>query len=216
MKKIGLIFDVDGTLWDSSLEVAASWDEIAFKETGRHITKEDLVATMGLPMTAIADRLFPELKKEDRIDLLNRCTAYELIFLLKHPGKLYEEEEKTLKALKEEGFHLAILSNAQPGYIEVLLSSTGLGYLFDDHICWGDNLLPKSKNMEILKTRNKWDEVLYIGDTSMDEEESDKAGVKFIHASYGFGKASHPFLTLKTFEDLLSLKSLLQKEESLL
>ena len=216
MKEIGLIFDVDGTLWDSSSEVAASWDEIAFKETGRHITKEDLVETMGLPMTAIADRLFPELKKEDRIDLLNRCTAYELVYLLKHPGKLYPGEEKTLKTLKEGGFHLAILSNAQPGYIEVLLSSTGLGYLFDDHICWGDNLLPKSKNMEILKARNKWDEVLYIGDTSMDEEESDKAGVKFVHASYGFGKASHPFLTLKTFEDLLSLESLLQKEESLL
>lgn len=216
MKRIGLIFDVDGTLWDASEEVAAAWDEVVYQEVGRHITKKDLMKTMGLPMTSIADRLFPDFEEKERIVLLNKSTENELVYLSKHPGKLYPEEEKTLLALKEEGFRLGILSNAQPGYIEILLESTGLGYLFDDHICWGDNRFPKSKNMRILQERNKWDEILYVGDTAMDEDESDKAGVKFIHASYGFGKASHPFFTLRTFKDLLSLKSLLQKEESLL
>ena len=40
----GIIFDMDGTLWDSSENVARSWDKVIQKEAGglRRITREDI------------------------------------------------------------------------------------------------------------------------------------------------------------------------------
>ena len=203
MKRIGLMFDMDGTLWDARKEVAASWSVVTRKRDYPEITLMDMTKTMGLPMESIADSLFPNLSKEKRISLLNECTAYENEYLKTHSGALYPKEEETLKALMEKGYFLCILSNAQPGYIEAYYSSTNLGKYFIDHICWGDNRLPKSQNMLLLKERNHFDEIYYIGDTEMDENESNKAKAKFVHASYGFGKAKNPYFVLKRFTDLL-------------
>ena len=48
MKK-GIIFDIDGTLWDSSENVAKSWDDVVQKEKCglRRITAEDIQNVMG-------------------------------------------------------------------------------------------------------------------------------------------------------------------------
>ncbi len=211
MKKTGLIFDVDGTLWDAREEVAASWSEVTEKYGLGKITTEDMSKTMGLPMTSIADVLFPHLSKEERLSLLNECTENELIYLKKHPGKLFEGEEETLAYLVKEGFPLFILSNAQPGYIEAFLEGTHLERYFIDHLCWGDNNLPKSANMKLLVERNNLTGFLYIGDTLMDEEESQKAGARFVYASYGFGIAKNPFMRLDSFFDLRKLPALLAK-----
>ena len=62
MKK-GLIFDMDGTLWDSSENVAASWTEKIreLKYDLPDITQKDIMGVMGLTMDKIADILFGSL-----------------------------------------------------------------------------------------------------------------------------------------------------------
>ena len=60
MKK-GIIFDMDGTIWDSSENVAKSWD-IMVKKAGfpeQEITQDDIKGVMGKTMDVIADLLFP-------------------------------------------------------------------------------------------------------------------------------------------------------------
>jgi len=58
--KPGIIFDMDGTLWDSSEGVAISWTEIVNKEYDKErvITAEDIQGVMGRTMDKIADALF--------------------------------------------------------------------------------------------------------------------------------------------------------------
>ena len=56
-----IIFDVDGTLWDSTGEVAKAWN-LAVKELGiecEEITSDTLKREFGKPMNVIADHLFP-------------------------------------------------------------------------------------------------------------------------------------------------------------
>ena len=62
MKK-GIIFDMDGTLWDSAEGVAKSWTRIVNREYDktRVITVEDIHGVMGKTMDKIAEALFPEL-----------------------------------------------------------------------------------------------------------------------------------------------------------
>ena len=55
MKK-GIIFDMDGTLWDSAAEVAESWNETV-KRAGydrKPITVKDIQSVMGKTMDVIA------------------------------------------------------------------------------------------------------------------------------------------------------------------
>jgi len=60
MKK-GIIFDMDGTIWDSAENVAKSWTE-KIHEAGypdKSISESDIKSVMGKTMDVIADLLFP-------------------------------------------------------------------------------------------------------------------------------------------------------------
>ena len=72
MSKKGIIFDMDGTLWDSAEGVAKSWTRIVNREydKDRVITVEDIHGVMGKTMDKIAEALFPELPEGPRLELL--------------------------------------------------------------------------------------------------------------------------------------------------
>ena len=61
MKHKGIIFDMDGTLWDSAENVAKSWNK-AIADYGYErapITKEDMYSVMGKTMDVLASIIFP-------------------------------------------------------------------------------------------------------------------------------------------------------------
>lgn len=204
--KTGLIFDMDGTLWDSSENVATSWTEkakaLGYKRTD--ITKQDIMNVMGLTMDRIADIIFSELPEHERMELLEKCGNYENEYLRKHGGVLYPDLEKTFIRLREK-YPLFIVSNCQSGYIEAFLEYYGFGKYFDDIECYGNNLKEKGDNIALLAKRNGLDKAYYIGDIQGDYDATMKAGFDFIHAAYGFGKIDHPVPELMKFSDLPEL-----------
>lgn len=187
MKK-GIIFDMDGTLWDSSESVAAAWD-IAVRSCGYErptITAEDLQRVMGKTMDVIAGLLFPNAKGKEAEAILEACCREEDRYLREHGGVLYPQLVETMKKL-QENYHLYIVSNCQCGYIETFLDYYQLWALFEDRQCYGDNGLGKADNIRILADRNQLDAAVYVGDIQGDYDASCAAGVGFIHAAYGFG-----------------------------
>ena len=211
MKK-GIIFDMDGTLWDSSENVAVSWTE-KVRELGYDlpdITKQDLMSVMGLTMDRIADILFGSLPAEERMELLDSCCDNEQKYLLKHGGVLYPDLEKTLIRLKKK-YHLYIVSNCQSGYIETFLEHYGFGKHFDDIECYGNNLKGKGDNIALIVSRNGLDKAWYVGDIQGDYDSTMEAGIDFIHSAYGFGTIDHPVPELERFSDLPELMKELDK-----
>ena len=187
MKK-GIIFDMDGTLWDSAAGVAESWNE-AMRRIGYDrtpLTAKDIQSVMGKTMEEIADILFPDPDKELQEKVSNLCYQLENDYLRKHGGVLYSNIRETMERLKAT-YHLYIVSNCQKGYIEAFLDHYHFWDYFSDIECYGNNLLQKGDNIRLLADRNHLEEAVYVGDIQGDYEASKKAGVGFIHAAYGFG-----------------------------
>ena len=204
--KTGLIFDMDGTLWDSSANVAEAWNE-EIRELGydrQAITKADIMGVMGLTMDRIADIIFGDLPKDERMLLLDKCGAHENDYLRRHGGELYPELEKTLIRLREK-YRLYIVSNCQKGYIEAFLDYYGFWKYFDDIECYGNNLREKGDNIALLAQRNGLDRAWYVGDIQGDYDATMKAGLEFIHAAYGFGTINAEVPELERFSDLPEL-----------
>lgn len=68
----GILFDVDGTLWDSAAQVAESWNEVLerYPHLGVRITAQDMYDNMGKTMMDIGKTLFPRRKlTEDLIQV---------------------------------------------------------------------------------------------------------------------------------------------------
>ena len=194
---------MDGTLWDSAVSVAASWN-IAIAQSGlseKKLTEADLKRVMGKTMDVIAEVLFPELQEEKRKELLELCCRTENEYLEEHGGILYPKLEETLKLLREK-YPLYIVSNCQSGYIEAFLKFYGFGTYFEDIECYGNNLRQKSENIRLLADRNGLTEAVYVGDIQGDYDASYAAGVGFIHAAYGFGTVKEKVPKIDSFSEL--------------
>ena len=187
MKK-GIIFDLDGTLWDSSKTVVDSWNEKikTFHEDVDLITYEQMQGYMGKPMDEIAYGVFCKLSKERALELLKICEIYENEYIRVHGGVLYPDLEEVLAALQEDYF-LAIVSNCQVGYIEAFLEYHRLGSYFSDTENYGNTLLSKAENIRLIVERNHLEKAVYVGDIMSDYQSTMEAGLPFIHAAYGFG-----------------------------
>ena len=191
MKK-GIIFDVDGTLWDSAKPVAESWTlmlERRYPELARIITSDDMYRNMGKTIDAIGADLFPGLAPDKRDEVMDACMRYENEYLADHPGVTYPNMKETLAALSRE-YGLYIVSNCQEGYIEALMAACGIASYISDTECFGATGRPKGDNIRLVMERNGLEKCLYVGDTAMDQEAAGKAGIPFVFASYGFGQAS--------------------------
>ena len=207
--KTGLIFDMDGTLWDSSENVAAAWTaKLRMLGYDKIVSQQDIMHVMGLTMDKLADIIFAEFPEDKRMELLEHCCAYENEYLRGHGGILYPDLEKTLIRLRES-YPLYIVSNCQSGYIEAFLEYYGFGKYFDDIECYGNNLKVKGENIALLAGRNALDKSWYIGDIQGDCDSAMEAGSGFIHAAYGFGTVEQSVPVLKRFSDLPELMKML-------
>lgn len=208
-EKKGIIFDMDGTLWDSSAEVVKSWNCVVAEKYNpdRIITEEQMQCVMGKTMDLLAAALFPELPEERRKTLLEECCQAENEYLREHGGKLYPGLEETVRDLGRK-YSLYIVSNCQSGYIEAFLDYYHLEPYFADIECYGNNGLEKSENIRKVVERNHLTDAVYVGDIQGDYDASRKAGIKFIHAAYGFGNIEQE---VPEIHDLPQLKELVEE-----
>ena len=158
-----------------------------------------MYSVMGKTMDVLASIIFPNCTCRD--ELINVCYREENDYLTAHGGELYPDVEKTLDELSES-YDLYIVSNCQCGYIESFFAYHGLGRYFKDTECYGNNELEKSENIKLIVERNNIDEAVYVGDIQGDYDSSKKAGVKFIHAAYGFGTIDDDVPAIRKFSEL--------------
>lgn len=201
-----IIFDVDGTLWDSTAVCAEAWNTILRQEDPSlpPVTAEKLKSLFGKPLPEIASIIFSRESRQRQLELIDACCQEEHRALLEKGAPLYPGLEETLKAL-QKSYRLFIVSNSQAGYIEIFLQASGLSQLFEGHLCAGDTGKPKGDNIRSVMERYHLSSSVYVGDTMGDFEATRQAAVPFVYAAYGFGEVPYPDYTIQSPKDLLNI-----------
>lgn len=204
------ILDIDGTIWNTTGVVAGAWNK-AVGESGieelknLHITAEMLQGEFGKPMNVIADDLFGDIDSVAKEQLLSVCCVYEHKAIEDNTENLtYEGVVETIEKLSKTD-KLYIVSNCQDGYIELVIKKNNIGDFITDFECFGHTGLSKADNIKLLMERNgiNKDDAYYVGDTMGDFEATTEAGIKFIHAAYGFGKVPNPYKVINSFMEIM-------------
>ena len=209
IKSDGIIFDMDGTIWDNTPVFSGSWTRAA-KEMGYDIefTPKKLMGLFGKTMTDIADACIPDDDASKRYKTLELCEEYEMADLaVSEMDTTYPGLENVLEELSKRT-KLYIVSNCQAGYIETFIERSGFGKYFTDFICYGDNGLGKADNIKGLSAKNNIQHPVYIGDIQGDKDACDKAGVDFIWAAYGYGDAIDSYVA--KIDDISQLTEIIE------
>ena len=202
-----LIFDIDGTLWDSRAMVAEGYNIQLHEEGLDHlaVTKDDLTPLFGKVKEELADALFATIGQPERYDLINRCMDMERRHMAASECAIgFPAVKETLEKLAEK-YRLFIVSNCDRGYPELCMEKLDMAHLFQGHLCYGDTGTPKGETIRRLMEKNGIENAAYIGDTQGDLEASEDAGIPFIFCAFGFGDPDHYFAKIHQFEDLLKL-----------
>ncbi|MDQ1856078.1 HAD family hydrolase [Chryseobacterium sp. WLY505] len=207
MNTKNLIFDLDGTLWDSRATIINIWNEVlgSHKLLQKELKPEDMNQYMGLLAHDIIKDITPGISDLQAREILSEIVAEENKRLHLKGGILYDGVADTLKNLSHT-YSLFIVSNCQDGYIESFLNYYQFHTLFTDFESHGRTQKNKSENIQLLMERNQLStkDTVYIGDTQTDYDSARSNELSFIFCKYGFGKLADPLYepAISTFSQL--------------
>ncbi|MBO4384727.1 MAG: HAD family hydrolase [Clostridia bacterium] len=200
----GVIFDLDGTLWNSVREVAIAWNDTFQKYgVGVSLTPDMMRITMGRTVPEIGEAMpvLRDIEPGRRAEILNACCDEENRRLNLYGGDLYDGVTDVLAEL-DKSYDLFIVSNCEDGYIESFTNYHRTAKFFRDTECIGRTGLNKAGNIRLIIERNGLEKAVYVGDTERDMRSALDAGVPFIHAAYGFGSGFDSKLRVRSFREL--------------
>ena len=193
---------MDGTLWDNVDNYVIAWSA-AFKQQGYiiSITREILLKHLGKEARQMLNVLIPEASTEDQ-DMVFEAVIVEYNKLVPTmQATIFPNVIEGLEQLKKK-YKLLLLSNCEEGGLVNFMNHTKTSHLFLDYMEHGQNNMPKSFNLNLLKERNGLKSPVYIGDTDGDRRESALARIPFVFVTYGFGKTEHFNLQFNSFLEL--------------
>ncbi len=197
-----VIFDMDGTLVDSSETIANAINYVRQHLGLPPLEKSFILAHVNdhtinpAKLFYLAERFEPEHEKRF-MEYYSRNHDREL--------KLYPGIEGLLKALKEAGKKLAVATNAYRRSTTESLEHLGIADYFDAVACYDDFYEGKPSPTMLLKIletlRIAADDAVFVGDGERDEMAAKRAGIDYIMVDWGFsdhdGRAIGDVETLK-------------------
>lgn len=187
MKKL-VIFGFDGTLADTSPGILYCFNTTAVAMGYQPIDHDALYGVIGIPLEDGFRKLFD--MKDDEVEYA--ANNYSKLYSQK--GKemftLYPGIKNTLKVLKDRNCKIAIATQKHRMFTSDMLGVYDIADRFDA-ICATDvntNLTKKDLILQACeKTNVSVEDGILIGDSDVDAEGAENAGIDFAAALYGWG-----------------------------
>lgn len=200
-----LIFDLDGTLLDTSQGI---FNSVRYAEESmgfNPVPDCELKKFVGPPPKEIYQKVY-SISEEIALEATKRHREYAKTKAI-YEAKPYPKVRDILFQLKSSGYKLAVATLKSQSIAEDVLRLNGLHDLFDVIVGMDDKeSLTKCETIHLARERTGGREkVLMIGDSLFDYEGAMEAKVDFAGALYGFGfqkDQQYEFDTIAKFEDL--------------
>lgn len=193
-----ILFDLDGTLVETAPEIGD-----AVNDTLRHfalptVTQQQvtdwighgtlelliqaLASVQGQPVSVVrASKALPTIAAEFKVYYRARCGTR---------SRCYPGVKDTLLRLRAQGIHLGVVTNKEGAYTQIVLDAHGLSPMFEVVIS-GDTLSSKKPHPQgiqlcIERFGLTAQEVLFVGDSSIDVATARNAGVAVWVLPYGY------------------------------
>lgn len=205
-----LIFDMDGTLWNTIDVTYKSANEIASRyEEVKPFDITIIEKGMGLSSLENTKNYMPYLNVDQALYYLNEIIENTIKLISNEGAKIYDGTIETLKKLSKK-YKLAIVTNNKDEYVEVFFKNTGLKEYFNDYMGAATYKITKAEAIRKVVDRNSEKNNYYIGDIKKDMDAAKESGIIFIHAKYGF----EPTLKSKYFiNKITELQALIKSIE---
>ena len=208
-----LIFDLDGTLIDSKLDLALSVNAMLEYMRRAPLSHDTIYSLVGngapvLVRRALTEGTVPHEITDEQVD---RGLAYFLSYYRAHMldnTVAYPGVRETLELLAQRP--MAVLTNKPVNFSRAILQGLGLSRYF--RYVYGGNSFEKKKphpmGVEILlrDLNSTAREAMMVGDSEVDVQTARNAGIWACGVSYGLGadglRANPPDLLLDTLVDL--------------
>lgn len=182
-----LLFDLDGTLCDTDEMIVQTMNAIYkdYKPT-KIRTREELYYFSGPPIRETLKREFPDYDPDLMYEVFKKVSRDFYAPCV----KAYQDEVEVLKALKNNGYLLGVVTNKGRPLTIYSLELCGIDKLFDVVVSADDVSNPKPDPtgvydaMKKLNIKNKED-VLYVGDNDIDYITASNAGVDAMLVTWG-------------------------------
>ncbi len=189
VKKELIIFDLDGTLIDSSSDIAWAANRTLLSYGLNERSEADIRDNIGWGVKPLLERLMPGSGPL----LIRRAKERFLELYCGHltvGTRLFEGVEETLKGLRAMDKRLAVVTNKPVLFARKILDELGIGVCFD-MVAGGDSFQNKKPHPEPLEKVIEGigisrDLSAFVGDSAIDRETGKNAGVFTIGVSYGF------------------------------
>ncbi len=184
-----IIFDVDGTLLDSSQGVANAVKKV-IKDFGLNsLSEKELQIFIA---TSPIQKAFTEFCQVDEIMAQKCADEYRKNYINGdlYDATVYEGIVDLLKSLKNQGYNLGIASYKRQDTLDKILSHFGLDKYFQKiYGADSENKLTKKDILEkcIKGLNTQPRETVFVGDSLSDGLAAKGLGCKFIAVTYGFG-----------------------------
>lgn len=187
-----LLFDLDGTLIDSRIDLAAAVNRTRAEFGLATAAVDRIAACVGEGLRNLVTRAIPELAAE-QIDNAVAATRRHYGAHLLDATTLYPGTRETLERLHRAGYRLGVLSNKPHEFTVEILDRLELAPFFTVVMggAAGRPMKPHPKSvLDALRqsgcpTAGSW----VIGDHFTDLEAGRRAGVKRCFCAFGFGNA---------------------------
>ncbi|WP_150524532.1 phosphoglycolate phosphatase [Roseibium sediminis] len=186
-----LIFDLDGTLIDSALDIHAASARVLVKEGATPLSRETIRSFIGNGVPTLIDRIIAATE----LDPGGR-ERYIAAFLEDYEANAtdltvpYSEVVNVLGFFKASGYSLGVCTNKPYAPTVKILADLKLDMYFSG-VVGGDTYPDKKPDPTGLLALGKElgpGPVLYVGDSEVDAETADRAGVPFFLFTEGYRK----------------------------
>jgi len=204
MKYKLIIFDMDGTLVNSSLTIANAINHVR-KNLGFEPMEQAYILRRVNDHTLNPAQTFYHTKRFEA----DHEKWFSEYYTKNHEKELvlYEGIKALIEALKAKGYVLAVATNAYRVSTIESLTHLGIYSFFDSIACYDDVLQGKPhpdmiyKILDELKITEK--EALFIGDGPRDEMAAKAAGVDYIMVDWGFTEHTDAVRSVEALRTIL-------------